>query len=155
MIRKLLHKIINRKVITCLLILVQIAWCVGLIYNTAVIFPLLNSFFYAVGIVVAIYIINRDGNPSYKIAWIIPILAAPLFGVLIYLLCANKKPSRYLRKRFEKTGELVTQNLKQDAYVIDNMPSRDSTRAYYLKNMGYPVCKDTELKYFLRPRENI
>lgn len=148
MIRKLLHKIINRKVITCLLILVQIAWCVGLIYNTAIIFPLLNSFFYAVGIGVAIYIINRDGNPSYKIAWIIPILAAPLFGVLIYLLCANKKPSRYLRKRFEKTGELVTQNLKQDASVIDNMPSRDSTRAYYLKNMGYPVCKDTEVKYF-------
>ena len=108
MIRKLLHKIINRKVITCLLILVQIAWCVGLIYNTAIIFPLLNSFFYAVGIVVAIYIINRDGNPSYKIAWIIPILAAPLFGVLVYLLCANKKPSRYLRKRFEKTEELFT-----------------------------------------------
>lgn len=148
MIRKLLHKIINRKVITCLLILVQIAWCVGLIYNMAIIFPLLNSFFYAVGIVVAIYIINRDGNPSYKIAWIIPILAAPLFGVLVYLLCANKKPSRYLRKRFEKTEELITQNLKQDASVLDNMPARDATRAYYLKNMGYPVCKDTELKYF-------
>ena len=111
--KNLLHKIINRKVITALLIAVQIAWCISLIYNTALIYPILNTFFYVVGISVVIYIISKDSNPSYKLAWILPIMVFPVFGVVIYLLYANKKPSRYLRRRFAKAGELVTQNLRQ------------------------------------------
>ena len=36
--------------------------------------------------VVVVYLVSRDGNPAYKIAWIIPILALPVFGVLLYLV---------------------------------------------------------------------
>ena len=146
--KKLLNKVINRKVITSLLILGQMAWCVSLIYNTAIIYPILNSFFYIVGLGVVIYIINNDTNPSYKLAWILPIVVFPLFGVVIYMLYANKKPARYLRKRFNRAGELVTQNLKQDEAVLASMPARDATRAKYLLGMGYPVCGGTEAKYF-------
>ena len=146
--KKLLHKIINRKVITAVLIAVQMAWCISLIYNTALIYPLLNTFFYVAGLGVVVYIISKDSNPSYKLAWILPIMVFPVFGVVIYLLYANKKPSRYLRKRFTKVGELVTQNLKQDEAVLDAMPARDRARARYLSSMGYPVCENTEAKYF-------
>ncbi len=146
--KKLLKKIINRKVITSLVILGQMAWCVSLIYNTSLVFPVLNSFFHIAGLCVVVYIINKDSNPSYKLAWILPIMVFPLFGVVIYLLYANKKPARYLRKRFQKAGELVTQNLRQDEAVLDSMPSRDATRAKYLCDMGYPVCGSTEAKYF-------
>ena len=146
--KKLLKKIINRKVITSLVILVQMVGCVSLIYNTAIIYPILNSFFYGVGLCVVVYIINKDSNPSYKIAWILPIMLFPIFGVTIYLLYANKKPARYLRKRFQRAGELVTQNLRQDEAVLGAMPSRDATRAKYLIDMGYPVCGSTEAKYF-------
>ena len=136
-----------------LLIAGQMAWGVSLIYNTSLIFPVLNSLFYGIGLCVVVYIINKDSNPSYKLAWILPIMAFPLFGVLIYLLYANKKPSRYLRKRFKKAGELVTQNLKQDESVLESMPSRDATRARYLTQMGYPVCGSTEAKYFASGEE--
>lgn len=146
--KKLLKKIINRKVITSLVILGQMAWCISLIYNTSLVFPVLNSFFYIAGLCVVVYIINKDSNPSYKLAWILPIMVFPLFGVVIYLLYANKKPARYLRKRFQKAGEFVTQNLRQDEAVLAAMPSRDATRAKYLCDMGYPVCGSTEAKYF-------
>ena len=151
--KKLLGKILNRKVITMLVIAIQMAWGVGLVYSTALIFPVLNTFFYAIGLCVVIYIINRESNPAYKIAWIVPITVFPLFGVLIYLLYANKRPSKYLRKRFEKTEELVTENLKQEQGVLDSMPSRDSTRARYLSDMGYPVCGSTEARYFASGEE--
>ena len=36
--------------------------------------------------VVVVYLVSRDGNPAYKIAWIIPILALPVFGVGTILL---------------------------------------------------------------------
>ena len=151
--KKLLNKIINRKVITMLIIAIQMAWGISLVYNTALIFPILNTVFYSLGLCVVIYIINRDTNPSYKIAWIVPIMVFPLFGVLIYLLYANKKPGRYLRKRFQKSGELITQNLKQDESVLEAMPSRDATRARYLTKMGYPVCGSTEARYFASGEE--
>lgn len=151
--KKLLNKIINRKVITMLLIAVQMAWGIGLVYNTAIIFPILNTVFHIVGLCVVIYIISRDTNPSYKIAWILPIMAFPLFGVLIYLLYAGKRPSRYLRKRFAKAEKLVTSNIKQDEGVLEAMPPRDATRARYLTQMGYPVCSNTEAKYFASGEE--
>jgi cardiolipin synthase len=153
MMKKLLGKILNRKVITALIILVQMAWGVSLIYNTAIIFPVLNSFFYVAGFCVVIYIINKENHPSYKIAWIVPIMIFPLFGVLIYLLYANKRPGRYLRKRFEKTEELVTENLKQDDSVAELMPARDATRARYLCDRGYPVCAGTQARYFASGEE--
>jgi cardiolipin synthase len=146
--KKLLKKIINRKVITSLVILIQMFWCASLIYNTSLIFPVLNSFFYALGLCVVVYIINKDSNPSYKLAWILPIMMFPIFGVTIYFLYANKKPARYLRKRFKRAGELVTQNLRQDEAVLAAMPARDATRARYLCDMGYPVCGSTAAKYF-------
>ena len=151
--KKLLSKIINRKVITMLLIAVQMAWGVSLIYNTALIFPILNTVFHGIGLCVVVYIISRDTNPSYKIAWILPIMAFPLFGVLIYLLYSNKRPGRYLRKRFRKAGELVTQNLRQEESVLESMTRRDATRARYLTSMGYPVCGSTEAKYFASGEE--
>ena len=89
--RKLLNKIINRKVITMLLIALQMAWGVSLVYNTTIIFPILNTAFYSIGLCVIIYIVSRDTNPSYKIAWIVPIAVFPLFGVLIYLLYSGKR----------------------------------------------------------------
>jgi cardiolipin synthase len=61
---------------------------------------------------------------------------------------ANKKPGRYLYKKFTRTERLITQNLKQEDGVIERMPLRDGTRAHYLKNMGYPVYSDTEVRYF-------
>ena len=47
--------------------------------------------------IVVIYLVGRDGNPAYKIAWIIPILALPVFGVLLYLVLG--KISSHRRKR--------------------------------------------------------
>ncbi len=151
--KKLLSKIFNRKVITILLIALQVAWGILLIYNTALIYPVLNTVFHVIGLFAVLYIIRKDNNPSYKIAWIIPILLFPLFGVLIYILYANKRPSRYLRKRFEKTERLVTENLRQEEGVMESMPSRDASRAGYLADMGYPVYRDTQVKYFASGEE--
>ena len=30
-------------------------------------------------------IVNRKGNPAYKLAWMLPILLFPVFGVLFYV----------------------------------------------------------------------
>ena len=39
-----------------------------------------------VGAILVIYILNGKSNPSYKIAWIVPILLLPIFGFSFYLI---------------------------------------------------------------------
>ena len=105
--KKFLSKILTRKVITSVLIALQIIWWVMMLFQVSSIFPRINAVFSVIGVFVVIYIINKDTNPSYKLAWILPIMVFPLFGVLIYLLYSNKRPSKYLRKRFKKSEEVL------------------------------------------------
>ena len=40
-----------------------------------------------------LYLVSRDSSPEYKIAWIIPILALPVFGTLLFLVFGKKQLS--------------------------------------------------------------
>lgn len=151
--KKFLSKILTRKVITSVLIALQIIWWVMMLFQVSSIFPRINAVFSVIGVFVVIYIINKDTNPSYKLAWILPIMVFPLFGVLIYLLYSNKRPSKYLRKRFKKSEEVLVKNLKehdlrQDEDVLEQIEGRDASRASYLLRTSYPVYGDTETEYF-------
>ena len=55
-------------------------------------------YFYAfciiLSIIVVMTIVNNRLNPAYKIAWIIPIMALPIFGGLFYLLFGSEHLSK-------------------------------------------------------------
>ena len=51
--------------------------------------------------VVVIYIISCGVNPSYKIAWIVLILAFPVAGLTIYLLFGGNKISSYEHRKMQ------------------------------------------------------
>ncbi len=55
--------------------------------------------------VVVVYLVGRDGNPAYKIAWIIPILALPVFGVLLYLVFGKNQLSLKEKARMSSVAE--------------------------------------------------
>lgn len=134
--------------LTIFVIFLQILWCIIMLLRVSAYAPWINALFSVIGLVFVIYIINRDTNPSYKIAWLIPIFIFPIFGVLIYLLFGNKKYAKVLRKKFKNTDEIITENLKQDEKVLSEMEERDATCARYLKKCGYPVYDNTETTYF-------
>ncbi|MBE6654920.1 MAG: cardiolipin synthase [Ruminococcaceae bacterium] len=146
--KKLLSKIISRLSITLLLIAIQAAWGVAMLSRASAVFPWINRIFGVISIFVAIYIINRNANPSYKIAWIVPILIFPLFGVSIYLLYGNKKPTRAMRKKFKRNEYILRDNLPQSQETLDNMDTRDACRASYLLRYNYPVYGNTQTEYF-------
>ena len=55
-----------------------------------------------IGVATVIYIVNKRGNPSYKIAWIVFILALPVFGILVYLLWGGQRTFPHLKKKMKK-----------------------------------------------------
>ena len=83
--RKFLQYALNRVVITALLVLLQIAFFLIVLWQWGdyyVWFSLVLRFitFWAV-----IYIIWKPNNPAVKLAWVVPILTFPLFGGVLYL----------------------------------------------------------------------
>ena len=61
--------------------------------------------------VVVIYIISCRVNPSYKIAWIVLILAFPVAGLTIYLLFGGNKISSYEHRKMQSIEAVTMQQL--------------------------------------------
>ena len=58
----------------------------------------IRTVFWVISLVMALYIVNKRQNPSYKLAWIIVILVLPVFGVLMYIFFSQRQLTRRLRR---------------------------------------------------------
>ncbi|MGL5437363.1 MAG: PLDc N-terminal domain-containing protein, partial [Lachnospiraceae bacterium] len=147
---KLLRVIFGRTSIFALTLIVQIAvlfaafrWIrTYLLYGG---FTLLSA-------VVVLYIINKRQNPSYQLAWVIPVLVIPVFGSLFYLFVEIQRGPRRLRRRLQNQLEATQAYLVQDPAVSGRL-TKESRRAghlagYVSKYGGYPVYDKTHVRYF-------
>ena len=133
------------------LLLLQIALVFLLVYllqqRAAIVYALLRIG----GLAAAIAIYNRRGNAMYKFLWIILILTAPVFGLILYLLWSGDSQRRRLARtaprRFEEPesarmrGELAADKLSRA------MPQW-ARLAGSLRRRGFPVYPDTHVTYF-------
>ena len=149
---KFLKLIFNRVAITGLLILLQLGiilfWVLSLT-NQFIYFYFFSLF---LGLALVIYIIGRTDNPSYKLAWAIPILLLPIFGGFLYLIFGGSKARKRLRKRIEKSLKNVDKYYDDNEDIIKEIEGIDKSASNiirYTKNSsGYPIYKNTSSKYF-------
>ena len=90
MIKKILNFLTHRIFIVGVLLLIQLLVLILILNKFEEYGWYFYIFFYVIGILVLLKIINGNANPSYKIAWIIPVLTIPIFGTLIYIIFGNK-----------------------------------------------------------------
>ena len=121
-----------------------------------------QHFFYAniistiIGIVTVFYIINRRGNPSYKILWIIFILVVPVFGVTAFMLLGGGRVMPHLKKKMNLCESKYIKQLPDDTDVHETLRYGDgmhSRQADYLSmESGFPLYKNSSTE-FLAPGE--
>jgi cardiolipin synthase len=99
-----------------------------------------------------LYIVNADINPAYKIAWIVPIIALPLFGAVAYLLFGKKKLSKKKKKKFLKATEGITELLGQNQKILEILQEKDlfiyDMARYIYSDSMFPVHKAEDIVYF-------
>ncbi len=76
----------SRLVLVGVAILLQILWWVLFMGRLTSYSVFLNALFRVVSLGILLYLIRKDENSSYKIAWIILVMGVPLFGGILYLL---------------------------------------------------------------------
>lgn len=106
-LKKLLSILTSRLVIIGLLILIQLAWFLILFLRLTQYATWINAGFVALSLLIELYIINKSGNPSYKILWLLFIGTFPVLGGLMYLLFGDKRPSRKMRRQLHHGRRVI------------------------------------------------
>ena len=58
-----------------------------------------------IGIVLVLWILNKEINPSYKLAWTMLILILPILGVVLYFVFGRSRIAAIMQQHFEQRIE--------------------------------------------------
>lgn len=150
--KKIINFIFSRKLITILLLLVQATALVLLFVLLQSKFVIVYVFLIILSGGIVYHIINKNYNPAFKLAWVIPILVFPIFGGLVYVFFQAQIGIRLFKKAlFEKVQD-TKEYLRQLPEVLDSINDNDSpitSIISYLNNYGgFPAHNNTKVTYF-------
>ena len=102
--------------------------------------------------IVLIYMLNDGKDPNYKLAWMLFIVIAPFFGVLLYLWMQADPGNRAVRTRMRAIDEqnLVHMPQNEETLSVLGKCQRDSASLarYIYRTVHYPVHDATAVRYF-------
>ena len=151
-IRGLWKLLFGRTTIFVLLILIQLAVIIGgvVVFNEKVI--VLNNVVGVLAAVVIVYLVNIQQNSSFKLMWIILIVATPVIGVPFYFYVKFQIGTRVIGERIDQLIVEQEQFLLPDKDTVNRLMV-DAGQEYglfkYLYEEGnYPVYDYAGAKYF-------
>ncbi len=141
----------SRIIASVLLIVIQIAIIVTAVVLLSSRIIWLYIPLWIISVVAVAVIINRKGNPSFKLAWIIFILLVPVCGGLLFILWGSGKTTPKFRKRWLAVTKNVKGRLKQEPSVASRLEYEDlyhSGQSRYLYNESqFPVYDNTHSSF--------
>ena len=149
--RRLLKVIFSRLVLFIALIICEFLFLVSYVQKFTLahnLYPLME----VAGLVIAIYVVNRNMDPAYKIAWTIVLLAAPIIGIPLYFIAGNKTVPKKLYDGTIRSSRKLNDMLEEDA-AREKIELKDKTAEHMLyeygvKHCGFPVYTGTETAYY-------
>lgn len=154
--QKWFRALFKRRVEFIILMIIQLALIVYLLFSSSQISHAINIAMNAISLLVSLYIVSKKGRPAYKITWIFLIMLFPIFGGAVYLLfnfqSSTKKMAKKIDQLTEKAGKVYSDPKYNCAEDDENIPD-NLQQIWYLKNFGgFPFYKDSKTKY-LSPGE--
>ena len=165
---KIIKFMTNRLVIATLLVFIQLVVMVVGIFLLTDKYAYIHWTLTIISVIVVFFITNKKENPSYKLAWIIPILIFPIFGGLFYLIFGSHRVGKHIKTQNLRVSKETAGLLKQDPDVVKELKATDPgiyNQIHYLgtahRGSGpddhtpasiFPVYKNTETEY-LSPGE--
>lgn len=150
--RGFLGLIFNRTFIVILLLLVQVGFLFSIVTWLQSYVVYIYGVFIALTFISVVYIINKPGNPSFKLAWIVPISIFPIAGILLYAFIEISPSTKILDKLHQEQIERTKPLLKQSTQTLNQLeieaPLTAGMAKYISSYGGYPICQNTEVTYF-------
>lgn len=146
---KLFH---NRVLITVILLLVQIYWLFLLLIRLINYSTVISLMFTILSISIVLFLVKKDENANYKIAWIVLVMVLPLFGGLLYVFLGDKRPSKKMREKFNRQRSKMMNTMPSDKELLskieDENPRGIGTAKYISSQSKYSIYSNTQTKYY-------
>lgn len=149
--KKIYSVLFHRSVLVGLSLLIQL----GVLGVMIFFFSESIGYFYWTCLIISflatLWLISRQMEPAYKIAWLVLILPFPVFGGIFYLLLGgggiSKRTQRRLRGIDKKSRETLCRDFKADQ--LSALGEDVAGQARYLEQYACcPVYTNTETEYF-------
>lgn len=150
--KQIIKLLTSKSIILGLLLLAQLVFLllvVNSLVKNSIIGVYVEIFFRIFSFLIVIHIIASNDNPTYKMAWLIPVLGLPVFGTFFYLFYhisnvsprSRNKYKRIIQNRFDHLGE-------HPKYI-------DKKEINYFNNMGWRDYKYTTSKFFFNANDKL
>ena len=97
--KKFFKMVFSRAGIFVILILVQMLIFLGIPYYLKEYATFIYSVMSLMEIIVLVYIINTEGNPAFKLSWILCVMAVPVVGTIFYIYVHLQLETRFVQNR--------------------------------------------------------
>ncbi|MFI3284231.1 MAG: cardiolipin synthase [Erysipelotrichaceae bacterium] len=148
-----LKRLINSRMfqVTCLIIL-QACLLYLMLFIAIRLDTGLTTLLTILSALIVIYVLNKHGNPVYKMAWTIIILSIPLVGGVSYLLFGGRKMpknlSRSMLKSLEESSIFQIQSKEADKLLYELDSNIQMQYRYVKDNASFPYHINTQTSYF-------
>ena len=153
-----MKKILGRIIAIVPAVLLQIAWYYIILTNLNGLLnehlgDVLQLVFTVLSVLFVTYLVAKRDESSYRLLWVLVIVALPIFGAMLYLMLGNKQTGKGLTKKLDKAkgtvpepdhsrnGELIAEIKKDDLHI-------GQTLEHLSESTGFPVCKNGTSKYY-------
>ena len=147
--KKFFKMVFSRAGIFVILILIQMLVFLGIPYYLKEYATFIYSVMSLMEIIVLVYIINTEGNPAFKLSWILCVMAVPVVGTIFYIYVHLQLETRFVQNRL---AALRMETEPYDQKITDALwegKSANAQLSYYLSHqLGFPTYRNTEAEYF-------
>lgn len=144
--------IYSRMFIVLSLLALTIFLILWLVSSAAIYIPAFLTAMQLFSILVAIFIINRPMNTSFKLTWIVFVIGIPIFGALFYFILQSNIETRRYRKNFYQKAQFLREYSETSDKVMTALAKEDREQlklAHYMSEyVGYPIHTNTDAVYF-------
>ena len=148
----LLRLLFSRIGIVTVLIWIEIFMMISMVVWLSDYYPEYAGLTTLFTVVMVIYLINANMNPSAKITWLILIMLFPLLGAAFLWYTKSNIGHRALKKRVEDVIKATDSFISQDESVMENLkensPETVALATYVNRSGCYPCYDNTSVKYF-------
>lgn len=148
--------IFSRIFIVCLLLILQATFFAVPLYFFYPYMRYVFQFGFTISLLFSFYLVNSPGKNEFKIAWLIPVLIMPVFGILLYLFFKMNRGGSRLSKNLSKIKTFslpFMADISSHNKTLSSYPKVKDISNYLKENGGFYSFTNTETKYFSSTEE--
>lgn len=149
--KSILNVIFSRFGLISVFLVLQIAFITAFFVRFDTYLPQFYSFNIALSIIMLLYLINCQIDPTAKLTWLVVFAIFPLFGALLFAYTQSDVGHRALMKRAESVKKQTINTLDHNNETISKLSALDkkaSMMCKYLQRCGcHPLYDNSSVEY--------